>query len=123
VSSRGDGVKEAELKGGGQCEYFADLAYGNMKMRSPAGRPGPIVRKVAVPMHNWVLANGGADDAEVVCIDYWLFAMGVPAASCVCLQPKYAFEFDRAKIKTLKIYDPVSGTETVRVELPPLKKG
>jgi hypothetical protein len=108
------GSKPAELKGVGQCEYFADLAYGNMKMRSPVGRTGPLVQKIATPGHNWVRANGDAPEADIVYVDYWLFAMGVPAAKSVCLSGKSVFSTTGMTVKVLKTYNPNSGLETFR---------
>ena len=77
---------EIELKGVGQCEYFATQAYQALKSGGPTGTV-PRVEKVSTPMHNWVLVNRShaADNkGDWVAVDLWLFAMGVAERQSVC---------------------------------------
>jgi hypothetical protein len=87
--------REVTLAGVGQCEYFATQAYQALKA---GGAPGkvPRVDKVATPGHNWVLVNYSATPGSSptwVAVDYWLLALGVPKAKCVCAWDKAALRF------------------------------
>jgi hypothetical protein len=97
---RQPGMKEAELKGVGQCEYFATQAYQALKAGGDPGKV-PRVDKISTPGHNWVLVNyspddGNDEDSESpnwIAVDYWLLALGVPRAKCICAWSEATLKF------------------------------
>lgn len=115
VDLKKDGYREAILRGVGQCEYFAQQAYGHLKVPAKTGSVGPLVRKIATPGHNWVIVN--YDDESLskpdlwVQVDFWLAALGVPIDKSICAYSKRAVQF-REKIEVVLTYDPNTGTET-----------
>jgi hypothetical protein len=106
------GMIDAELKGVGQCEYFATQAYQALKA---GGKPGtvPRVDKISTPGHNWVLVNYSPDDgnesdsesANWVAVDYWLLALGVPKAKCICAWTDAVLRF-KPPFKFIETYTP-----------------
>ncbi len=110
VSAKGANTKEAELKGVGQCEYFAGLAYRDLSTPRTGSNAAPVVRKVATKGHNWVLVNMDAKkDNAMVYVDYWLFALGVPALNCVCLGTNSvmsSLDLDMSWIKVIETWNP-----------------
>ena len=101
-------AKEIELKGVGQCEYFATQAYQALKAQGAAGTT-PRVEKVSTPGHNWVLVNRshGADNTDDwVAVDLWLFAMGVAADKCICAWKFANPQFGPNEIKVVEEFNP-----------------
>jgi hypothetical protein len=94
--------------------YFAALAYSNLKMPSPPGRQCPLVQKVATPGHNWVLVNGDAPAQDQVYVDYWMYALGVPAARCICLSTAAIVRqlLNMSPLKIIKTWDPNTSKES-----------
>ena len=108
------GASVTDLRGVGQCEYFAMGAYADLKIPARGGQPAPIVQKIATPGHNWVLVNGdAANQNDFVCVDYWLFAMGIPRPQCICLTPQSLTPvlLNMARIDYIKTWDPNTGIE------------
>lgn len=88
--------REVTLAGVGQCEYFATQAYQALKAGGPLGTV-PRVDKVATPGHNWVLVNYSAtlsSSPNWVAVDYWLLALGVSKAKCICGWDKAVLRFN-----------------------------
>lgn len=82
----GGEVREAELHGVGQCEYFAGLAYAALTRGGKDGKI-PRVDKVSTPGHNWVLVNYSEDQSTSphwIAVDYWFKALGLPPKKYIC---------------------------------------
>lgn len=115
VDLKKDGYREATLRGVGQCEYFAQQAYGHLKVPAKTGSVAPLVRKIATPGHNWVIVNYDDESQNKpelwVQVDFWLAALGLPLDKCICAYSKRAVQF-KEKIEIVLTYDPNSATET-----------
>ena len=115
VDKQAAGAKAAQLKGFGQCNYFAEMAYGLLK-KPAVGKmtgKGPRVKKVSTPNHNWVIVNHDGPKADWVVVDLWLLALGVPYDKCVCLASKAAVAFYEKKITGVLEWDPNTLQERV----------
>jgi hypothetical protein len=109
-----DGYREATLRGVGQCEYFAQQAYGHLKVPAKSGTTAPLIKKIATPGHNWVIVNYDDESAKKpelwVIVDFWLAALGLSADKYVCAYNKRAVKF-KEDIEVVFTYDPNTQTE------------
>ena len=99
--------REVTLEGVGQCEYFATQAYQALKAGGPAGKV-PRVDKVSTPGHNWVLVNHSTtlgSSPSWIAVDYWLLALGLPQAKCICAWDKAALSFPEP-FKIIETFNP-----------------
>lgn len=114
VDKAAKGAKAAQLKGFGQCNYFAEMTYALLKkpaVGKMAGK-GPLVEKISTPGHNWVIVNRDAPKADWVVVDLWLYALGVPFDKCVCLAKNAAIPFYEMSIKLILKWDSNTSKET-----------
>jgi len=110
------GAKAAQLKGFGQCNYFAEMTYNLLKkpaVGKMAGK-GPLVEKISTPGHNWVIVNRDAPQADWIVVDLWLHALGVPLDKCVCLATDAVIEFYQQPIRLILKWDSNANRESTR---------
>jgi hypothetical protein len=103
----GTGAQMAIVKGVGQCEYFATQAFQMLKTWGKEGTV-PRVDKIATPGHNWVIVNYSDKDPigdNLVAVDAWLLALGVPRAKCICPWKKAAIQFSQP-FKFIETFNP-----------------
>ncbi len=77
------GEYRTELRGVGQCNYFADLAFADLTSVRLPNRT-PEIKKISTPGHNWVVVNSNAGRTrDMVGVDMWMYAYGASQADSI----------------------------------------
>jgi len=108
VDKQAAGAKAAQLKGFGQCNYFAEMTYALLQkpaVGKMAGK-GPRVEKIATPGHNWVIVNRDAPQGDWVVVDLWLYALGIPFDKSIGLASNAAIQFYKMPIQAIMTWNP-----------------